>query len=157
MAFSTRWTAKEGCRHRSTKDLNTQEIKEDRNGTLYLATKGQGLYMKEAYSSIFTKVEGIGNYPIECLYISKSNRIFLGYDGLGITVYNPLTGNIVNNPFFSAQTNLSKSKVQNIIEDNQGNIWISMMQKGVIYQCRRTISKNQHQRDGQRRCIRHQQ
>lgn len=117
-----------------TKGLNAQEIKEDKNGTLYLATKGQGLYLKKAYSSIFTKVDGIGNDPIESLYISKNGRIFLGYDGLGITVYNPQTGNIINNPFFSAQTNLSKSKVQNIIEDSQGNIWISMMQKGVFMQ-----------------------
>ena len=30
--------------------------------------------------------------------------------------------------------NLAKSKITSIIEDNQGNIWVSMLQKGVFMQ-----------------------
>ena len=117
-----------------TQWLTSQAIKEGTNGTLYLATKGQGVFMKTARSTVFTRIEEIGNQPIQTLYISRNGRLFLGYDGEGIAVYNPITKSIVYNPFFSVQTNLEKSKVQNIIEDTQGNIWISMLQKGVFMQ-----------------------
>ena len=117
-----------------TQGLNIQDIKESKNGILYLATKGQGVYRKATHSSVFTRINEIGDQPIQTLYISRNNRLFLGYDGDGIAVYNPMTKILNSNPFFSAQTNLAKSKVQNILEDTQGNIWISMLQKGVFMQ-----------------------
>ena len=114
--------------------LLAQDIKQDANGTIYLATKGQGIYQLSPGISHFTKIAQIGNLPIKTIYISKNNRLFIGCDGEGISVYDPTIKMLFSNPFFSSQTNLSKSKVENIIEDKQGNIWFSMLQKGVFMQ-----------------------
>ncbi|MEE1359387.1 MAG: two-component regulator propeller domain-containing protein, partial [Segatella copri] len=72
--------------------------------------------------------------PIYSIYLSRNNQLYIGSDGQGIYVYNPKTGLVQDNPFFSRLVNLAKSKVNSIIEDNQGNIWMSMLQKGVFMQ-----------------------
>lgn len=117
-----------------TAELSAQDIQQDSKGILYLATKEQGVYQLTPGSSVFTKIAAIGNLPINTIYVSHNNRLFIGCDGEGITLYDPTTKMVLNNPFFCAQTNLEKSKVENIIEDKQGNIWFSMMQKGVFMQ-----------------------
>lgn len=117
-----------------TEGLLAQDIRQDSKGTLYLATKGQGVYQMTPGARSFTKIAQIGNLPIKTIYTSKNDRLFIGCDGEGISLYDPTFKMVYTNPFFSSQTNLSKSKVENIIEDKQGNIWFSMMQKGVFMQ-----------------------
>ena len=117
-----------------TEGIKAHDIKEDQNGKLYLATKGQGVYQMTPGSSVFTKIANIGDLPINTIYISRDNRLFIGCDGEGISIYNPVQRITYSNPYFSNQINLSKSKVESIIEDKQGNIWFSMFQKGVFMQ-----------------------
>ena len=117
-----------------TETLEAQDIKQDRKGNIYLATKENGLYILKQGSTIFTKIPGITNLPIDNIYISRDQRIYIGCDGMGIFVYNPVTGITLDNPLFSRKINLAKTKVTSIIEDFTGNIWVSMMQKGVLMQ-----------------------
>ena len=117
-----------------TEILEAQDIQQDAKGNIYLATKNDGVYLLKAGSTVFTKIAGIGNLPIESIYISRDQRLFIGCDGMGIFVYNPTTGFLQNNPLFSREVNLAKSKVTSIIEDFTGNIWVSMLQKGVFMQ-----------------------
>ena len=117
-----------------TETLEAQDIKQDRKGNIYLATKENGLYILKQGSTIFTKIPGIANLPIDNIYISRDQRIYIGCDGMGIFVYNPVTGITLDNPLFSRKINLAKTKVTSIIEDFTGNIWVSMMQKGVLMQ-----------------------
>ena len=117
-----------------TETLEAQDIKQDRKGNIYLATKENGLYILKQGSTVFTKIPGIANLPIDNIYISRDQRIYIGCDGMGIFVYNPVTGITLDNPLFSRKINLAKTKVTSIIEDFTGNIWVSMMQKGVLMQ-----------------------
>ena len=117
-----------------TETLEAQDIQQDNKGNIYLATKNDGVYLLKAGSTVFTKIAGIGNLPIESIYVSRDQRLFIGCDGMGIFVYNPITGFLQNNPLFSREVNLAKSKVTSIIEDFTGNIWVSMLQKGVFMQ-----------------------
>lgn len=117
-----------------TEQLNTQDIRQDDKGNIYLATKNDGVYLLKAGSTIFTKIAGIGNLPIDNIYISRDQRLFIGCDGMGIFVYNPVTGFLQNNPLFCHEVNIAKSKITSIIEDFTGNIWVSMLQKGVFMQ-----------------------
>ena len=114
--------------------LEAQDIRQDNKGNIYLATKNDGIYLLKAGSTIFTKIAGIGNLPIDNIYISRDQRLFIGCDGMGIFVYNPVTGFLQNNPLFSREVNLAKCKITSIIEDFTGNIWVSMLQKGVFMQ-----------------------
>ena len=117
-----------------TEGVGAQDILQDALGNLYLASKNQGVYLLRAGSNVFTRISSIGNLPIESIYISRNNKLYIGCDGLGIYVYDPQTGFLQDNPLFSRLVNLAKSKVTSIIEDNQGNIWVSMLQKGVFMQ-----------------------
>jgi len=117
-----------------TEGVGAQDILQDALGNLYLASKNQGVYLLRAGSNVFTRISSIGNLPIDNIYISRNNKLYIGCDGLGIYVYDPQTGFLQDNPLFSRLVNLAKSKVTSIIEDNQGNIWVSMLQKGVFMQ-----------------------
>ena len=117
-----------------TEGVGAQDIRQDALGNLYLASKNQGVYLLRAGSNVFTRISNIGNLPIDNIYISRNNKLYIGCDGLGIYVYDPQTGFLQDNPLFSRLVNLAKSKVTSIIEDNQGNIWVSMLQKGVFMQ-----------------------
>ena len=117
-----------------TEGVSAQDIQQDALGNIYLASKNQGVYLLRAGSNVFTRISNIGNLPIDNIYISRNNKLYIGSDGLGIYVYDPQTGFLQDNPLFSRLVNLAKSKVTSIIEDNQGNIWVSMLQKGVYMQ-----------------------
>ena len=117
-----------------TEGVDAQDIQQDEQGNVYLASKNQGVYLLRAGSNVFTRISNIGNLPIDNIYISRNNKLYIGSDGLGIYVYDPQTGFLQDNPLFSRLVNLAKSKVTSIIEDNQGNIWVSMLQKGVFMQ-----------------------
>lgn len=117
-----------------TEGVDAQDIQQDVLGNLYLASKNQGVHLLRAGSNVFTRISSIGNLPIDNIYISRNNKLYIGCDGLGIYVYDPQTGFLQDNPLFSRLVNLAKSKITSIIEDNQGNIWVSMLQKGVFMQ-----------------------
>ena len=117
-----------------TEGVGAQDILQDALGNLYLASKNQGVYLLRAGSNAFARISNIGNLPIGNIYISRNNKLYIGCDGLGIYVYDPQTGFLQDNPLFSRLVNLAKSKVTSIIEDNHGNIWVSMLQKGVFMQ-----------------------
>ena len=117
-----------------TEGVGAQDILQDALGNIYLASKNQGVYLLRVGSNAFTRISNIGNLPIENIYISRNNKLYIGCDGLGIYVYDPQTGFLQDNPLFSRLVNLAKSKITSIIEDNQGNIWVSMLQKGVFMQ-----------------------
>lgn len=117
-----------------TEGVGAQDIQQDALGNIYLASKNQGVYLLRAGSNVFTRISSIGNLPIDNIYISRNNKLYIGSDGLGIYVYDPQTGFLQDNPLFSRLVNLTKSNITSIIEDNQGNIWVSMLQKGVFMQ-----------------------
>lgn len=117
-----------------TEGVGAQDIQQDALGNIYLASKNQGVYLLRAGSNVFTRISCIGNLPIDNIYISRNNKLYIGSDGLGIYVYDPQTGFLQDNPLFSRLVNLAKSNITSIIEDNQGNIWVSMLQKGVFMQ-----------------------
>lgn len=117
-----------------TEGVGAQDILQDALGNIYLASKNQGVYLLRTGSNAFARISNIGNLPIGNIYISRNNKLYIGCDGLGIYVYDPQTGFLQDNPLFSRLVNLAKSKVTSIIEDNHGNIWVSMLQKGVFMQ-----------------------
>jgi signal transduction histidine kinase/DNA-binding response OmpR family regulator len=53
---------------------------------------------------------------------------------MGLYIYRPATRQLIANPFYSKDISLSKTKIQTIVEDRNGNIWLGMMQKGVFMQ-----------------------
>ena len=107
-------------------------LNEDRSGNIYLGTSKHGVLKFEGGS--FKRIESISNNRITSLYSSQDGRLWVGYDGNGISVYNPRTGQTTENPYYSRDVKLSLAKVYSITEDPSGNLWIGMLQKGIYKQ-----------------------
>jgi signal transduction histidine kinase/DNA-binding response OmpR family regulator/streptogramin lyase len=58
----------------------------------------------------------------------------MGCDGTGLAIYHPQTGLLEDNPYYSREVDLSKTKIYSIVEDQKGNYWLGLLQKGVYMQ-----------------------
>ncbi len=115
-----------------TQDLKIKRLTENQKGDIFLATERQGVYMMKAGTHSLQRLNSINIPDIDDIFVSRNNQLYIGSNGWGITIYDMNTGEITANPFFSNQVNLTKAKVNSIIEDKQGNIWFTMLQKGVF-------------------------
>jgi signal transduction histidine kinase/ligand-binding sensor domain-containing protein/DNA-binding response OmpR family regulator len=116
----------------SPMNADMRKICETSDGTIWLGTMSQGLFKME--NGAFTRVPEAGNLPIAELYANSKGEVMIGYDGAGIGIYNPKTNTLTNNPYYSLEVDLSRSKVYSIAEDKSGNIWLGLLQKGIFMQ-----------------------
>ena len=114
--------------------MNTdmRKICQTSDGTIWLGTMSQGLFKMEGGE--FKRIQTVGNQPIAELYANRKDEVMIGYDGAGIGIYSPKTGALTNNPYYSLEVDLTKSKVYSIAEDASGNIWLGLLQKGIFMQ-----------------------
>ena len=105
------------------------DICEDDKGHIYFGTTNAGLFRLDGETPVH--IEGTSNKHISTLYFNRRGHIMLGCDGTGLTIYDPLNGRVVDNPYYSREVDLSKSKVYSICEDQVGNVWLGLLQKGV--------------------------
>ena len=105
---------------------------QDKDGNIYVGTKGYGLY--KLTNDTFTPISGTEGKHISTLYFSNQGKIIIGYNGTGVGIYDPATGDVTDNPYFSQEVDLSKSKVISITEDKSGNLWLGLLQKGIYMQ-----------------------
>ena len=113
-------------------DLILFGLCEDQSGNIFLGTSNAGLFRLQGDE--FTHVAQTGNNPISALACDHFGNIVIGYDGKGVAAYSPREDYLLDNPFFSLEVDLSKSKVYSIIEDNSGNMWLGLLQKGLYMQ-----------------------
>ena len=105
---------------------------EDKNGNIYAGTRKNGIYRLSG--NTFTPIAVTAGKSVSELYCSHDNKIMIGCDGQGTSIYDPATGHLTDNPFFSRDVDLSLAKVTSITEDRGGNVWIGMLQKGAYTQ-----------------------
>ena len=106
----------------------------DLEGNLYVGTSNNGVYVRPASGGDFKHLDVTTGKQVSSLYCCRDGRLMIGYDGQGLAVYWPKTGEIENNPYYSREVDLSKSKVYSIVEDGIGNIWLGLLQKGIYMQ-----------------------
>lgn len=108
---------------------NVLDVCEDHQGHIFIATANSGLFRMDGETPVH--IDATGNKHISTLYVCKDGRIILGYDGMGMAVYDPLRNTLIDNPFYSRDVDLSTAKVYSICEDNNGNLWLGLLQKGI--------------------------
>ena len=106
-----------------------RKVCEDSNGNIYVGTSDAGLL--KLNGNQFETVQGTAGKPIIELYSNRRGIIMIGYDGVGLGIYDPKTGKVNDNPFFSQEVDITKCKINSIIEDRSGNFWLGMLQKGL--------------------------
>lgn len=120
------------------RDLSIMDVQEDANGTLYVATRQDGIFMKRTSDKEFHSLPSTAGLTIHAITILHDHELYIATDGQGVHVLDLASLSLTDNPFFSRQTDLSRTKILNIMEDQQGNIWFSMLQKGLFMQPRNT-------------------
>ena len=105
----------------------------DRQGRIYIGTLRQGVIRLDGNK--VTPIDGtFNNRFVSAIYCNKKGDIVIGYDGGGLAIYYPKTGAVVKNPYYSNMVDLAQAKVMSITEDNSGNLWLGMLQKGIYMQ-----------------------
>ena len=105
----------------------------DQDGNVYVGTSN-GVYVRSSDGSGFRHLDVTGSRHVSSMLCRRDGRMMIGYDGEGVAIYNPKTGTIEDNPYYSREVNLSKSKVYSMVEDGSGNIWLGLLQKGIYMQ-----------------------
>ena len=109
-----------------------RRVGKDRQGRIYVGTSRQGVLRLEG--GTFRHIAATGNRSVTALYCNSSNQMVIGYDGSGLSILDPATGSVVENPYYSRMVDLSQAKVVSITEDPGGNLWLGMLQKGIYMQ-----------------------
>ena len=110
------------------------EIRQDYKGNIYAAINGTGVYRFDDQKRQFLFIDKTAGLPVNTFCTARDGRLILGCDGRGIMVYNPETDQLVSNPFYSNELDMTKSKPMSILEDRNGNIWICLLHKGLFMQ-----------------------
>ena len=106
----------------------------DKDGNLYLGTSNQGVFVRSAKGGDFKHIDVTGHKHLSAIYCRQDGRMMFGYDGTGLSIYDPKTGKLEDNPYFCRDVDLNMSKVYSIVEDAGGNVWLGLLQKGIFMQ-----------------------
>ena len=113
-------------------DLSFSCLCEDQAGVVYVGTTDAGVFKQQGDG--FVHLEGTQSKPVSALYCDHYGSIIIGYDGQGLAIYEPRNDRVLDNSFYSMEVDLKKSKVYSITEDNSGNLWLGLLQKGIYKQ-----------------------
>ena len=114
-----------------------RDICQDHEGRIFVGTANAGVFILDGDTP--RHIEGTGTKHVSTLYPNRRGHIMIGYDGLGLAIYNPQNGNLLDNPYYSREVDLSSSKVYSICEDVNGNVWLGLLQKGIYMQPGKTM------------------
>ena len=111
-------------------------ICENGAGEIWVGTIGGGINIFDQQTESFRSVKS-DNYSMEnmisSLFLDKDQTIWVGTDGAGIFRYDNLGNRTSYWEEASAVCDLRTAKVHDIFQDKQGNFWIALYQKGVLY------------------------
>ena len=129
-----RWDGKTITRYFQNGEFRNSilDVCEGDNGRVYVATANHGLFRLDGDTPIH--IESTGNRHISVLYFNRRGHLMLGYDGMGLGIYNPQDERLVDNPYYSREVDLSTAKVYSICEDQNSNVWLGLLQKGIFMQ-----------------------
>lgn len=109
-------------------DTQVQGIHEDKNGMLWVATYGKGIYYMNPKTSEKGRIQyeagkanGLPDNYINGLYQSKNKDLWFCTEH-GLSRYNPVTRKFQN---YHSEDGLPDNQVFRIVEDDLGNFWIS--------------------------------
>lgn len=114
--------------------MQTSSLCLDRNGTVFAGSFNRGLYRLDRESDSFVSVPYPANphLPVKTIYANKNNDLFVGTEGYGMKVLRQGETELVDEDFNVITFDFAKSKVHSIIEDQTGNMWLGIFQKGVL-------------------------
>ncbi len=116
-----------------SKGVNFLNLAADANGNVFLGTHGLGVMQYNKATDNFETIDGTGNFLVSSLDVNYDGQLLIGSDGLGLYIYNvqkkDLSAFPLENKFFNSQ----RAKVHAIMNDQDGDLWLGLFQKGVMF------------------------
>jgi ligand-binding sensor domain-containing protein len=108
-------------------DAPVSAIAEDRSGTLWVGTKGTGLYRVDgARLTRFTTKDGLSGNGVVSILVDRSDRVWVGTMAAGLCRFE--NGRFVA---YHARDGLGSDQIFGLFEDRDGAIWIGTFGGGV--------------------------
>ena len=107
------------------------EILEDNDANIWIGTAWNGISILETKGLteiLYSDIAGINPSPVLSVYKNK-NKLFLGLDGKGLTVYNYKTKQIITS---KDNSRLNAKYIQTLSEEKNGYIWLGTFNNGLI-------------------------
>lgn len=113
---------------------NISALAKDPKGNIYIGTFTQGLnvYGKQSRQVTQLRYRQHQELPIKTL-TQIGSTLYIGTDGKGIKMYHENDSEINNLYIDESLIDLTNAKVHSIINDQDGNIWLGIFQKGVLF------------------------
>lgn len=113
-----------------------RSVLEDKDGTVYIGTRGGGLNILEPgvkETKVYNTSNGLTNNAVLSLKKDKRNNLWIGIDGEGIDMMEAASGKFFHFPRdFVNKTDLNFNYVYSICVDAFGDIWLGTSGNGVI-------------------------
>lgn len=124
-----------GIRDELSNELMSSIKVDERTGNILLGTSSKGLYIYDATRSIIRKPNdpNLATMNIQSLLVKKDGSILIGSENRGVWYFDRKTElterfTVHNN----TMVDLDHSKVHAMLEDNVGNLWFGLYQKGLF-------------------------
>ncbi|WP_229212856.1 hybrid sensor histidine kinase/response regulator transcription factor [Dyadobacter soli] len=105
---------------------------EDKYGRVFAGNMVSGLYQYNTVADTFQPVPYNGTLPIADLMVNDNGQILIGTRGNGLKYYDSGSGKILDMNHNVDTFDFTKSKVFSACEDNSGNTWLGIYQKGLL-------------------------
>ncbi len=125
---------------KESKDLINSFIEDSETGNIYMGTMSSGVLVWDAEKGKIRRSRGNRGENLSIMSMIPNNIVprygdntyLLGLENNGIKLYDAENESIRNIRFSNVPFNTSGWKVQNLFEDNQGNVWVGAIQTGVM-------------------------
>jgi ligand-binding sensor domain-containing protein len=107
-------------------------IYETPDGTVLIGTLEGGIDSFDYYTKSFKRNYIPSVNLVFTMITDKNNNLWIGTDGQGIKQYNPVTKSLTTYKSNLRNLDFSRLKAHGFFEDQQGNIWVALFQKGVL-------------------------
>ena len=101
-------------------------LEEDRDGNIWIGTHGGGLAILRPEDNHFTLYNQVNSLlpfdKVHALFCDSRGRMWVGTYGGGLSVFDKEIGHFIN---YTEKDGLPNSTIYQIVEDEQGHIWVS--------------------------------
>lgn len=109
-------------------------VEDSATGSVFLGTESDGVFKYNNHTGSFVQLEQSleQGMNIASLFVTSKGELLIGGENSGLWSCNTSTGKLSRYHIYDSPVNLERSKVHDIIEDNQGNLWVAIFQKGLL-------------------------
>lgn len=108
---------------------------ENKTGQLFIGTINGGLMRLNRSKMSFEPIpyNNKTDLNIKTLMTDSQNRLYMGTEGNGVKQLDRENNRIIDCNINIGVFDLSSSKIHSILEDNEGNLWFGIFQKGLVF------------------------